>query len=135
QSLPQLVQRLQNSVDRQYVAWGGGILARTSSTLTNTTGSFYTFTLANSFGVTGYEQPWTNFLKNDQIVFSSNATGTGLRNPGTTQSARVTAVDPYTNTLAVECDASLASAIQIGDYIAVGDRSMTSFPEGGTVNK
>lgn len=135
ESLPQLVRRLKNSMDRQYIGWGGGILARGSQVMQSIGGGQYTMTVANSFGITGYEQPWTNFLRKDQIVFSSNATGTGLRNPGTTQFALVDNVDPYTDTLTVTADASLAAAVQVGDYIATGDRSMTSFPEGGTVTK
>lgn len=133
ESLVFLVQRLKNSVDRQYIGWGGGVLARASQTFQGA--GPYTFTVDRSFGVTGYEQPWTNFLRKDNLVFSSNVSGTGLRNPGTTQSALVTNVDPYTNTLTVEADASLAAAVQVGDYIATGDRSMTSFPDTVTGNK
>lgn len=132
-ALGMLVQRVKNGVDRMYVGWGGGVLARANSTFTGA--GPYTLELVDAFGVSGYENPWVNFIKNDAIVFSSNATGTGLRNAGTTQSARVTNVDPATNTLTLDADGALAAAVQIGDYIAMGDRSGTSFPTGGTVNK
>lgn len=133
-SLGMLIQRLKNSVDRMYIGWGGGILARTSTVLTGG-GSPYTFVPVDSFGVSGFEQPWTNFLKKDGLVFSSNASGTGLRNPGTTQAAIVENVNTQTNVITVTADAALAAAVQIGDYIAMGDRSGTSFPSGGTITK
>lgn len=133
-ALGMLVQRVKNSVDRQYIGWGGAVLARTAQTFQGG-GSPYTFEVVDAFGVGGFENPWVNFIKKDGLVFSSNATGTGLRNAGTTQAAIVQNVDPATNTITITADAALAAAVQIGDYIAMGDRSGTSFPTGGTVNK
>lgn len=133
ESLGFLSQRLKNSVDRQYIGWGSGILARAAGTPVGA--GPYTLELTDDFGVSGYDDPWLNFIKKDSLVFSSNSTGTGLRNAGLTQSALVTNVASATNILTLTMDAALAAAIQIGDYIAMGDRSGTSFPTGGTVDK
>lgn len=136
EALPLLVRRLKDSVDRQYIGWGSGVLARTASVMVGPDGDGnYAIDLTAAFGVTDYGDPFVNVPVRESIVFSSNASGTGLRNPGTTQSALILNVNPDTNVITVSCDATLAAAVQIGDYIAMGDESGTSFPDPVTGNK
>lgn len=124
-ALPDLVERLRNEIDRQYIGYGAGIKARTTQTFQGA--GPYTVTLGDAFGVSGFQDPWLQFLEGEQIVFSGTAGGTTIRNAGTTQAARVTNIDEDLNQLTLVADAALAAAVQNGDYIASGDASGLSF--------
>lgn len=135
ESLPLLVRRLKDSVDRQYIGWGSGILFRTASVAVGPDANGrYTIDLTAAFGVTDYDDAFVNADVGQSIVFATTAAGTTLRNPGVDQSAVIKSTNPTTNQITVECDAALAAAIQIGDWCAMGDETGTSFPDPVTGN-
>lgn len=134
-SLTDLATRVKNDLDRQYAGYGFGIKARVNGIVTDLGGGKFSFAVDSSLGVPEYTDAWLQFLEGETIVFSSNATGTGLRNAGTTQAAKVIDLDEDTNTLICTADATLIAAIQDNDYIANGDRSGVSFPTAAGVNR
>lgn len=133
ESLPLLVKRLVSDLDRQAVGYGAGVIAQTSQTFQGG-GSPYTFTVNNSFGVSGLTQPWLNFMEGQSLVFSATATG-AYRNAGTNQAATITAIAESTNTLTVTADTTLAAAVGGTDYIFNGDASGGSGQGGGGTNR
>ena len=122
-ALPDLVERLKNEIDRQYIAFGAGIKARVTSIAG---GGPYTIVVEDALGVSGFGDPWLQFLEGETLVFSDTEGGTALRNAGSGQAATLTGIDPDTNTLTVTGAAGLAAAIQAADYIFAGDASGSS---------
>lgn len=119
-ALPDLVERLKNEIDRQYIGYGAGIKARVTSVTGTTT---ITVVAEDALGVNGFEDPWLQFLEGESCVFSDTAGATALRNAGTGQAAKLTAIAEDTNTLTFTCASGLGSAIVAQDYIFAGDAS------------
>jgi hypothetical protein len=118
---PALIERVNSQLDLAYIGTGAGIKARIGSSVTDNHDGTYTFVVEHHSGVTGYTDAWLAFLEGENIVFSSTAAFTALRNAGTGQYAVVTALDEDASTVTVSCNGALGSAIAKGDYIAEGD--------------
>ena len=125
-ALPDLATRVVNEVDRMYIGYGAGIKARV---LTKTDATHYI--VDRSLGVTGYQDPFLQFLENESVVFSATAAGTALRNAGSGQSFQITAIDEGTNTLTFAANAPLDAAVVVNDYIFAGDAAGTSSQNSG----
>src|SRR5690606_28859990 len=110
-ALPDLVERLRNEIDRQYIGYGAGIKARVNGNVSGPTNGLYSFAVDSAIGIAGYEQAWLQFLEGERLVFSDTAAGTTLRNAGTGQSAQLKNIDENTNTLTVEMASGLAAVI------------------------
>lgn len=123
-ALPDLVERLKNEIDRQYIGYGAGIKARVNGAIAGA--GPYTISVDTALGVAGYEEAWLQFLEGESLVFSSTAAGTALRNAGSGQAATLTNIDEDTNTLTLTADAGLAAAIADNDYIFAGDAAGSS---------
>lgn len=123
-ALPDLVERLKNEIDRQYIGFGAGIKARVNGAVSG--GGPYTLSVDNALGVAGYEQAWLQFLEGESLVFSPNADGSSLRNAGSGQSAKLTNIDEDTNTLTLTGAAGLFGVVADNDYIFAGDASGVS---------
>lgn len=123
-ALPDLVERLKNEIDRQYIGFGAGIKARVNGAVAGA--GPYTLSVDNALGVDGYEQAWLQFLEGESLVFSANADGSSLRNAGSGQAAKLTNIDEDTNTLTLTGAAGLFSAITDNDYIFAGDAAGAS---------
>lgn len=118
-ALPDVLERLNDTVDRALLGYGNGAFARVAA---GWNGSDLTFAIDRSFGVTGWSEAWLNFLEGQRIVFSVAADGDPLRNAGSGQSAQVTDVDPAGN---ITIDAVPTGAVA-DDYIFAGDASGAS---------
>lgn len=134
-SLPDLVVRLTNEMDRMYMGYGYGVKARVTSKTAYGTPAAGQFNVVvdDSFGIDGYSDAWLQFLEQEQDVFTDQiaAAPITLRNAGVNQAALLKNIDPDTNTLTYEGTEALRDAIQAGDYIGTGDKGGSSFP-GGT---
>lgn len=117
-ALPSLVDRLTNELDRMYIGFGSGILAQVNDAAPDTT-----LVVDNSFGVTGYEDPWLTFLEGQRIVFSANANGDPLRSAGANQSAKVVDIEEDSNTITVD---ALPTGVADDDFIFPGDEAGAS---------
>lgn len=124
-ALPDLVERLRNEIDRQYIGYGAGLKARCAGTFQGA--GPYTLVVNRALGVTGYEDPWLQFLEGESVVFAADAGGVTIRNAGSAQAARITNINEDTNTLTLVAAAGLAAAVQNNDFIAAGDASGVSF--------
>jgi hypothetical protein len=132
-ALPDLVLRLVNSIDRQYIGYGFGVKARV-----NAIGAYnapaagqFNITLQDTIGIAGWQDPWLQFLEQERNVFTSSlAAPITVRNPGVDQSGLLKNIDVDNNILTFEGTAALQAAIQVGDYIADGDKGRTAFPSG-----
>lgn len=130
-SLPFLVERLKNEVDRMYIGFGAGIKARVTAGGVTPTGTGMTVPIDRALGITGYEDAFLQFLERERVVFSSTAAGTALRNAGSSQSGQITSVDENTGVLTIACQASLSAAVSANDYIFAGDSAGASSQFGG----
>jgi len=117
QSLPSLLERVNNYVDRVMLGYGAGALARISST-SGTTPCI--ITLKDSHGLAGYSDAWLNFLEGDTLVASDTIGATTLRNSGA-PSATVTFVDQANNKITVNTNPG--SAWVANDYLFHGDNA------------
>lgn len=133
-ALPDLVTRLVNGIDRQYIGYGYGVKARVDSVGaygTPAAGQF-NIVLKDTLGITGWTDGWLQFLEQERDVFTSSlANPVTVRNAGTGQSALLKNIDPDTGTLTFEGLEALRDLIQAGDYIADGDQGRYSFPHAG----
>ncbi len=129
EALPDARDRVVQEMDRQYIGWGNGVMARITGT--PVLGNGY-IEIDDAFGVAGFEDPWLQFTEGARIVFSTAANGNPLRNPGSTQSALITAIDESTtpNRLYITADAALWGVIDDDDYIFPGDAAGTAAPNG-----
>jgi len=133
-ALPDLVTRLVNSLDRQYIGYGYGVKARVTSVSAYNTPAAGQFNVVveDTLGIDGWEDPWLQFLEGERNVFTASlANPVTVRNAGTDQSALLVNIDPDTNTLTFEGVQALRDLIGVGDYIADGDRGRYSFPHAG----
>jgi hypothetical protein len=135
-ALPDLVERLRNTLDRQYMGYGYGVKARVT-----TIGSYNTpaagqfnITAEDTLGIDGWDSPWLQFLEQEQDVFTSQIATAPitLRNAGVNQAAILKNITPETNVLTFEGPESLRDAIVAGDYIADGDKGGSAFPSGSS---
>ena len=134
-ALPDLVTRLVNGIDRMYLGYGYGVKAQVATITgynTPVAGQFQT-TINNTLGISGWTDPWLQFLEGERDVFTSSLTAPiTLRNPGTGQSALLVNIDPTTTnpTLTWAGTAGLQAVVSASDYIADGDQGRMSFPFG-----
>lgn len=132
-SLPDLVTRLVNGIDRMYTGYGYGVKAQIDTVgayNSPETGQF-DLVVKNTNGIDGWQEPWTQFLEQERDVFTASLTAPiSLRNQGTDQSALLKNIDPDTQTLTFEGTQALRDALVSGDYIADGDRGRSAFPSG-----
>lgn len=121
-SLPDLVTRLNNELDRMTLGYGNGVKARVQALPGGVI-----IRVDRAFGVQINGQNLTDsflqFLEGERVVFSANANGTPLRSPGAAQSARIVKVDPDVGAgvyqeLTVDV---IPGAVAVGDYIFAGD--------------
>lgn len=122
-ALPDLVTRLNDSVDRMLLGYGAGIKARVNQASPTTT-----MPIDTAFGVTlggtALTNAWLNFLEGERIVFSATAAGTALRNAGANQSAKVLSVDQ--TGLGVLTIDVLPTGVLDNDFIFEGDAAGSS---------
>jgi hypothetical protein len=115
-AMPDLVKRVDHELDRMLFGYGNGALARINAIPDATH-----VDVDRNFGITGALPAWLNFLEGMRIVYSANANGTPLRNPGATQSSQVTTINPalgVAGRLTVDVQ---PAAIAVNDYIFPGD--------------
>ena len=123
-ALPDLVTRLDDTMDRQMLGWGGGVLARVDAADSS---AGVTLLIDRSFGVTGLTNAFLNFLEGKSIVFSSAVDGDPLREPAD-PSAQVTdafAGSGY-DTLTLD---RRPNGVVPGDYIFDGDKIGSAIPD------
>lgn len=133
-ALPDLVERLVNGLDRQMIGYGYGVKAQVSSVgaYNSPAAGQFDVVVNNTLGISGWEDPWLQFLEQERNVFTSSlANPVTVRNAGTSQSALLKNIDPDTNTLTFEGAEALRNAIQQSDYLADGDQARYSFPHAG----
>ncbi len=124
-AMPDLVKRVDHELDRMLFGYGNGALARVNALPDGTH-----IDVDRSFGVTGAGPAWLNFLEGMRIVASANANSSPLRNPGTSQSAQVLAVNPALGVAGrLTTDANQA-ALAVNDYLFPGDAAGTSGQDG-----
>jgi len=119
-ALPDLVSRLDDTMDRMMLSFGGGILGRVSS---DDSGAGTTIKIDRNFGVTGLSGTFLNFLEGKRVVFSAAADGDPLRNAGTGQSAQVT--DATDGQIVVS---ARPTGVVTDDYIFDGDDIGAAIP-------
>lgn len=132
-ALPDLVTRLVNGIDRMYIGYGYGVKARVSaiSAYDTPAAGQFEITVQDTLGISGWQDPWLQFLEQERDVFSASLTAPiTVRNPGADQSGLLKNIDPDNNVLTFEGTNALRAAIQVGDYIADGDKGRTAFPSG-----
>lgn len=132
-ALPDLVIRLSNSIDRMYLGYGYGVKARVSSVgaYNSPAAGQFDVVVTDTLGISGYQEPWVQFLEQERDVFSSGITAPiTLRNAGVNQGALLKNINPSTNTLTFEGVQALRDALTAGDYIADGDKGGSAFPSG-----
>lgn len=136
-ALPDLVTRLVNGTDRMYVGYGSGAKARvkSKSAYNSPAAGQFQVVAENTLGITGWEDPWLQFLEQERDVFADDLTTPAMRNAGTGQSALLKNIDPATNTLTFEGLEALRDAIQVGDYIGDGDKGRDAFMSGGVTKE
>lgn len=133
-ALPDLVTRLVNGIDRQYIGYGYGVKARVDSigAYGSPAAGQFNVVLKDTLGIAGWTDGWLQFLEQERNVFTGSlANPVTVRNAGTGQSALLKNIDPDTGTLTFEGLEALRDAIVIGDYIADGDQGRYSFPHAG----
>lgn len=123
-ALPDLVTRLDDTMDRQMLGWGSGVLARVDA---SDSGAGTTLLIDRSFGVTGLTNAFLNFLEGKRVVFSSAVDGDPLREPGD-PSASVTDAVAGTgyDTLTIS---RRPAGVVAGDYIFDGDNLGGAYPD------
>jgi hypothetical protein len=124
QSLPLFSKRVSSEIDRMLIGYGAGIKARIATG--GIAGS--DITIDRALGVTGWQDPFLQFLEGERIVASANANGSPLRNAGTGQSAQITNINDTTNVLTVD---AVPAAWAADDYLFSGDSSGASVQSAG----
>lgn len=134
-ALPDLVQRLVNGIDRQYIGYGFGVKAQVQSVsaMDAPAAGQFQIVVENTLGISGWTDPWLQFLEQERNVFTGSlANPVTVRNAGTDQGALLKNIDPDSNTLTFQGTNALRAAIQAGDYISDGDKGRYSFPHAGS---
>jgi len=116
-ALPDLVTRLNNTIDRVLLGYGNGAKARVNQAVPTVSMPIDT-AFGASIGGTALTNAILQFLEGERIVFSANANGNPLRNPGATQSSVVTGINYGTSTLTLD---AIPAATADNDYIFDGD--------------
>ncbi len=132
-ALPELVKRLNSTVDRMYIGDGSGVRARISDTVTNISGTLYRVPIDSAFGIADFTGAWTLFSEGDLIVAAADAAGTTIRTGGGFRSATVEDLDDDDANPALIVNfpaAALAAAWVAGEYIAGGDEAGVDFGTG-----
>lgn len=120
-ALPDLVTRLDDTMDRMMLGFGAGILGRVAA---GDSGSGTTVLIDRNFGVTGLTGEFLNFLEGKSVVFSVAADGDPLRSAGVSQSAQVT--DATAGQIVVD---ARPTGVVGGDYIFDGDDIGSAIPD------
>lgn len=132
-ALPLLQKRVTSERDRMILGWGYAVKARVAAISaydTPVAGQFQV-TVDRSMGIDGYTEAPLQFLRGERSVFTASlAAPIAMRNPGSTQSARVKNNQIQSNIITYEGASALQAAIQVDDYIGSGDGSGYSFPAG-----
>jgi hypothetical protein len=135
---PAIVERANQELDSAYIGFGSGIKARVGAGgVTDNADGTMTFEVTDHSGVSGYTDAWLQFLEGEQVVFSSTSAATALRNPGSTQAAKVVDIDEDAGanglgTVTVSAAAGLIAVVAAGDYIFTGDAAGHSGQSSGT---
>lgn len=136
QAFPLFAQYAAHQRDVIFLAYGAGIKARAAGTM-QASGSDFTLAVDSAFGVAGWNDISTLFLKGERNVFSDTAAGTALRNAGNGQSAKVKTVIRNSNGTATlvydgtSITNSLNSVVADNDYIFLGDEGGTTSQQSG----
>lgn len=125
-ALPDTKERITEQLDRMYLGYGAGILARVNGLPVGSV-----ITVDSALGVTGYEDAWLQFSEGMRVVFSATPAGSVIKNAGTAQSALVESINSATGAITVTADAGLLAAIADNDYIFPGDAAGVSSQAGG----
>jgi hypothetical protein len=135
-AMPDLVKRLNNTLDRMTLGFGAGALGRVVGTIAGD-GSTTPFSIEvnSAFGVTGLGPAHVLFLEGEQIVFGTTVVGSTLRG-GAEPSVVVTNSEILSNgntklTISRDPDAS-GAAIANGDWIFLGDDTQQAVTEAAT---
>jgi hypothetical protein len=116
-ALPDLVTRLDDTVDRMLLGYGAGIIARVNEASPSTA-----MEVDTAFGVTLDSTPlsyaWLQFQEGDRIVFSANASGNPIRNAGANQSAKILGINQALSQLTLDV---VPTGVLDNDYIFHGD--------------
>jgi hypothetical protein len=144
QALPDFTRRLTHEIDRMALGVGTGAKARIRDVTATLGGSsltggisaydqpsagYFRIALDRTMGITGRGQPFLHFLEGERLVFASAlGTPTTVRNPGSSQSARVVDINEDDNVLTLEGASALRSALAANDFIAMGDAAGFNFP-------
>lgn len=124
-ALPDLVTRLVNDIDRMYVSDGSGVKARVA-TIVSAVSTTLIITIDRTYGVTGFTEPFLQFMEGERNVFDPAADGQTLRTGGGKQSLRLTDIVEDTNQLTYTGDATLVGNVAVDDFIFPGDDAGTS---------
>jgi hypothetical protein len=135
QALPKLSERLVHELDRMYIGFGSGAKARIAA---GGVGAYnapaagqWIVTMDRSFGVTGYTNPFLNFLEGERVGYTASlAAAVALRNAGANQASSVLSIDEANNAITVSGAQALHDALAAGDYIGSADAAGNSFPTG-----
>lgn len=132
-ALPLLQKRVTTERDRMLLGWGYAVKARVAAISaydTPVAGQFQV-DVDRSMGIDDYTDAPMQFLRGERNVFTASlAAAIALRNPGSTQSARIKNVQIMDNRITYTGSQALRNAIQVDDYIGAGDGSGYSFPAG-----
>ena len=123
QALPNAVRRLTHHLDRQFLGFAQGVLARVAAV----DGTRLIVTPDRAFGVTGYDKAIYEFLRNDLIRFAADINGVTMR----VGAYRVLSVNNRTGTFTI--DVAADAGIIAGDYITIGDSGDNNLPNSTTL--
>jgi hypothetical protein len=116
-ALPDILIRLNDTIDRALLGYGNGALARIDPAW-DAVGQPTTIPINRSFGVTGWTMATKNFLQGMRIVASADADSDPLRNAGAGQSAKVTDVNRADQEITVD---AVPAAWADNDFLFPGD--------------
>ena len=116
-ALPDLLTRLNDTIDRALLGYGNGALARIDAAW-DAVGQPTTIPVDRTFGVTGWTNAWLAFLQGMRIVASADADSDPLRNAGAGQDAKITDVNPATSEITVD---AVPAAWADNDFLFTGD--------------
>lgn len=132
-ALPDLSTRLTHELDRMYLGYGAGVRARVTviSAMDVPVVGQFQITVDRALGVTGYEDPFLQFMEGDSLGFTGSlAAPIALRNAGAGQAARVVNIDEVNNIITVVGLNALRAALVVNDYVGSADAAGNSFPFG-----
>ena len=116
-ALPDLLTRLNDTIDRALLGYGNGALARIDAAW-DAVGQPTTIPIDRAYGVTGWTNAWLTFLQGMRIVASADADSDPLRNAGAGQDAQVTDVNPAASEITVS---AVPAAWADNDFLFTGD--------------